>query len=114
MAALPAGRRLRVLEVGGGTGGTTAWVAPALPADRCEYLFTDVGPSLVMRAREKFAAHRFMTFQPFDLEQAPEAQGLGGRRFDIILASNVVHATADLRQTLGRACASCSRRAACC
>jgi acyl transferase domain-containing protein len=99
-AALPAAQRLRVLEVGGGTGGTTAWVAPSLPADRCDYLFTDVGPSLVMQAREKFATHRFMTFRTFDLEQGPAVQGLDGQRFDIILASNVVHATADLRQTL--------------
>ena len=30
-AGLPAGRRLRVLEVGAGTGGTTASVLPALP-----------------------------------------------------------------------------------
>ncbi|MBK8323387.1 MAG: SDR family NAD(P)-dependent oxidoreductase [Betaproteobacteria bacterium] len=102
LAALPEGRRVRVLEVGGGTGGTTAWVAPALPATSAEYLFTDVGPSLVMKARERFAEHAFMQFQPLDLEQPLEPQGLEGRRFDLILASNVVHATADLRGTLDR------------
>jgi len=102
VAVLPAGRRLRVLEVGGGTGGTSAWVAPELPADRTDYLFTDIGASLVMKARAKFATHRFMQFQPLDLEQPLESQGLAGRRFDLILASNVVHATADLQQTLAR------------
>ncbi|QRR36013.1 SDR family NAD(P)-dependent oxidoreductase [Hydrogenophaga sp. YM1] len=99
---LPPGQRLRVLEVGGGTGGTTAWLAPALPAGRCDYLFTDVGPSMVARAKEAFAAHRFMAFQALDLEQDLAAQGLDGRRFDLVIASNVVHATADLRRTLGR------------
>ncbi len=102
LAQLPAGQRLRILEVGGGTGGTTAWLAPALPADRCDYLFTDIGPLMVARAREKFAAHGFMQFQALDLEQDLAAQGLGERRFDIVIASNVIHATADLRRTLGQ------------
>ena len=97
--SLPAGRRLRVLEVGGGTGGTTTWVAPVLDASRTEYLFTDVGPSLVRQARERFASLPFMDFATFDLEQAPGDQ-LEGRQFDLILASNVVHATADLRCSL--------------
>ena len=101
VAVLPRGRRLRVLEVGGGTGGTTACIAPALPADATEYLFTDVGPLLVARARERFAGHPFMQFQTLDLEQEPSAQGLEGRCFDVILAANVIHATADLRKTLG-------------
>ncbi|MGD9832286.1 MAG: SDR family NAD(P)-dependent oxidoreductase [Piscinibacter sp.] len=101
-ATLPAGRRLRILEVGGGTGGTTAWVAPALDAGRCNYLFTDVGPSLVQRARDRFARHGFITFQTLDLELEPASQGLAGRHFDLIIASNVVHATRDLRNTLGR------------
>jgi acyl transferase domain-containing protein/acyl carrier protein len=99
---LPAGQRLRILEVGGGTGGTTAWLAPSLPIDRCEYLFTDIGPLMVARAREKFASHGFMRFQALDLEQDLAAQGLGERHFDIVIASNVIHATADLSRTLSQ------------
>jgi NADPH:quinone reductase-like Zn-dependent oxidoreductase/NADP-dependent 3-hydroxy acid dehydrogenase YdfG/SAM-dependent methyltransferase len=101
-SSMPAAGMLRVLEVGGGTGGTTAWVAPSLPADRTRYVFTDIGHSMVTRAREKFAAYSFMEFQTFDLEHEPAAQGLGNERFDVILASNVIHATSDLRQTLRR------------
>ena len=100
-AQRPAGRRLRVLEVGGGTGGTTAWLAPALPADACDYLFTDLGAALVARARERFGPdHPFMRFATLDLEQDFAAQGLGDEPFDLIVAANVIHATADLRQTL--------------
>lgn len=99
--SIPASRRMRVLEVGGGTGGTTAWVAPALAADRTDYLFTDIGPSMVARARETFTAFPFMDFRTFDLERDADEQGiLGG--YDLILASNVIHATADLSQTLAR------------
>jgi len=98
---LPAGRRLRILEVGGGTGGTTAWVAPMLPADRCDYLFTDIGPLMVARARERFGVHPFMRFQPLDLEHPLPAQ-LAGQHFDVVIAANVIHATADLARTLGQ------------
>ena len=100
-AQLPADHTLNILEVGGGTGGTTAWVTPALDPARTKYLFTDLGPLLVERARERFgAANPYMEFAPFDLERDPSSQAPGTRRFDVILASNVVHATADLRQTL--------------
>jgi acyl transferase domain-containing protein/NADPH:quinone reductase-like Zn-dependent oxidoreductase/NAD(P)-dependent dehydrogenase (short-subunit alcohol dehydrogenase family) len=98
----PAGRKVRILEVGGGTGGSTSKIVPLLPADRVEYLFTDVGHSLVERARESFSAYGFMTFQTFDLEGDPSAQGLGLETFDIVIGANVVHATADLRRTLGK------------
>ncbi|SHN35289.1 type I polyketide synthase [Rhizobacter sp. OV335] len=101
LARLPAGQKLRILEVGGGTGGSTAWVAPMLPADRCDYLFTDIGPLMVARARERFGLHPFMRFQPLDLEQ-PLATQLAGQHFDIVIAANVIHATADLARTLGQ------------
>src|SRR5690606_4737868 len=31
-------KKLRFLEIGGGTGGTTSRILPNLPADRCDYL----------------------------------------------------------------------------
>ena len=48
--ARQAGRKLRILEVGAGTGGTTAHVVPRLPLEGVEYTFTDVGPLFVARA----------------------------------------------------------------
>lgn len=95
-------RPLRILEIGAGTGGTTARVAPALPANRVSYTFTDVGPLFVARARERFGGFGFMRFDVLDLERDPQAQGFAAESYDVVIATNVIHATADLRRTLDR------------
>jgi NADPH:quinone reductase-like Zn-dependent oxidoreductase/SAM-dependent methyltransferase len=100
VAELPPDRRLRVLEVGGGTGATTAWLAPILPPDRADYVFTDIGPVLVERARKKFAEFPFMQFRTLDIENDPVSQGIPEEQFDIIIAANVIHATSSLRETI--------------
>lgn len=103
---LPPRRALRVLEVGGGTGSLTRVLLPALPAHRTEYLFTDVSSAFLASARKRFAEFPFVEYQTFDIEQAPESQGIQRGSFDLIVAVDVVHATADVRQTLSnlRAC----------
>ena len=52
-AAVPPGRRLRILEIGAGTGGTTAAVLGALDAAQAEYTFTDVSDFFFARARQR-------------------------------------------------------------
>ncbi|MDX2205389.1 MAG: SDR family NAD(P)-dependent oxidoreductase [Hyphomicrobiaceae bacterium] len=96
------GRVLRILEIGGGTGGSTAHILPRLPDGAFAYTFTDVGPAFVANARARFGSRPGMRFETFDLERDPAAQGLAERSFDLIIAANVIHATADLRRTLAR------------
>lgn len=94
---------LAILEIGGGTGGTTQDLLKALPAGRCaRYTFTDVGPLFLQRARDKFRDYPFMAYQPFDMEQPPAAQGLEPGNYDLIVAANVLHNSADLRQLFRR------------
>ncbi len=100
VSAWPAGRSIRVLEVGAGTGATTAHVLPELPSDRAHYVFTDLSPLFLARAKAKFAAFQNVTYQLLDLENDFFVQGLRSNSFDIIIASNVIHATSDVTRTL--------------
>ena len=94
-------RRVSVLEIGGGTGGTTAHLVPRLPGDRVEYLFTDISPAFTARAQREFAAHGGFQSRPLDIEKDPGLQGLAGKTFDVVVCANVLHATRDLATTLG-------------
>ncbi|MGY0788315.1 SDR family NAD(P)-dependent oxidoreductase [Azospirillum argentinense] len=97
--------RLRILEVGAGTGGTSAAVLAALSGltDRISYCYTDISPAFLNHARARFAGYgEALEFRTFDLEQEPEAQGLDADSFDLIVGTNVVHATRRISATLRR------------
>jgi malonyl CoA-acyl carrier protein transacylase len=94
------GKTLRLLEIGAGTGSTTAVVLPALPAGRAAYHFTDVSDLFLDHARQKFAAYPFVHYGLLDIEKDGLAQGYGRGQFDVIIAANVIHATRSLSQTL--------------
>jgi acyl transferase domain-containing protein/phospholipid N-methyltransferase len=97
---LPPGRGVRILEIGAGTGGTTAYLLPHLPVHQTRYVFTDISPLFTNKASEKFSDYSFVHYQVLDIERSPQNQGFGEQEYDIIVAANVLHATADLNQTL--------------
>jgi acyl transferase domain-containing protein len=103
LADLPANRGVRILEIGGGTGSTTASLLPILPATQTEYCFTDLGATFTARAKSKFAAYGFIDYRTLDIEQDPLAQGFAAQHYDIVVAANVLHATENLPQTLAHA-----------
>ena len=97
---LPKHRRLRVLEIGAGTGGATAAILPQLPTDRTDYVFTDISAQFLHQAEDRFSAHPFVNYARLDIETDPAAQGFGVGEYDLVLAANVLHATRDLRETV--------------
>jgi acyl transferase domain-containing protein/ubiquinone/menaquinone biosynthesis C-methylase UbiE/acyl carrier protein len=99
--ARPAGRRLRILELGGGTGGLAASLLPILPPEQTDYLFTDVSPAFLARAEHRFSAYRFLRFGLVNIERNPLDQGQSAGSFDLIVAADVLHVASDLRQALG-------------
>ncbi|MEM9503725.1 MAG: polyketide synthase dehydratase domain-containing protein, partial [Cyanobacteria bacterium P01_E01_bin.43] len=96
-AIAQAQRPLRILEIGAGTGGTTAHLLPQLQT--AEYVFTDVSPLFLQQAQERFGAYPGVRYELLDIERSPAEQGFQ-QPFDLVIAANVLHATADLRQTL--------------
>ncbi|CAH0159330.1 type I polyketide synthase [Roseomonas sp. CECT 9278] len=86
---------LAVLELGGGTGATTAALLPALA--EADYLFTDVSAGFAAAA-----ARRFPGLATAALDLDAEAPPEDARRFDLVVAANVLHALRDLPGALGR------------
>ncbi len=97
---LPHGRIARILEVGGGTGGMTSYILPTLRSKTAEYIFTDVSAIFVAQARQTFKDFPFVQYRSLDIESDPLAQGFEPNSFDIVLASDVLHATRDLRESV--------------
>ncbi|MCY3875651.1 MAG: SDR family NAD(P)-dependent oxidoreductase [Rhodobacteraceae bacterium] len=102
VARLPAGRRLRVIEVGAGTGSATASVLPELPEGQFDYMYTDISAGFFSEAESRFGdGGGCIEYRPLNIEKDPVAQGFDAHAYDLIIASNVLHATRYLDETLG-------------
>ena len=100
---------VRVGEVGAGTGGTTAVVLPALDAvgGPAEYWFTDLSPAFLTRAEDRFGPGReYLRYGRWDVERPGAGEKLLDGQFDVLIASNVLHATGDLRRVVANLAAA--------
>ncbi|KAJ6040214.1 hypothetical protein N7444_009119 [Penicillium canescens] len=91
----------RILEIGAGTGGATKSVLEAVGGTMSSYTYTDISVGFFPRASEIFKEYNDrMTFKVLDAEKTPASQGYEENSYDIVIASNVLHATANLQRTL--------------
>ncbi|KAK3688033.1 hypothetical protein B0T22DRAFT_425418 [Podospora appendiculata] len=91
--------RLRILEIGAGTGGTTEMVLAGLTSFQ-SYTSTDISAGFFPAARERFRHVQGMQFKTLDISRDPLEQDFAPGSFDLIVAANVLHATPRLRETL--------------
>ncbi|GFE82931.1 hypothetical protein GCM10011487_49310 [Steroidobacter agaridevorans] len=99
--------RLRILEIGAGTGGTSAMVFAKLkPFQHAveEYCYTDLSKAFFLHAEENYVpGNPYIVCRRLDIEQPIEPQGIDVGTYDVVIATNVLHATRDIRQTLRNA-----------
>jgi hypothetical protein len=87
--------QLRILEIGAGTGGTTARVLEGFKSETGEarpydsYTFTDISTTFFDAARSRFKDCEGMEYLPLDISKDPLQQGLEAGCYDLIIASNV-------------------------
>ncbi|MFG6107531.1 SDR family NAD(P)-dependent oxidoreductase [Leptothoe sp. EHU-05/26/07-4] len=91
---------LKILEVGGGAGITTAELLPVLPPKQTSYTFTDVGRLFLTQAQEKFKDYSFVEYDFLDIDQPSQEQGYSLHHFDVIIGSNVLHVARNLEKAL--------------
>ncbi|MGD9154109.1 MAG: Gfo/Idh/MocA family oxidoreductase [Bacillota bacterium] len=97
---------LRILEVGAGTGATTAAVISRLKASdaifKTNYWFTDISPFFLTAAREQFRDCPWLLYQVADLDQDLTRQGLRTESFNLIIAAGVLNNCGDTEATVKR------------
>jgi acyl transferase domain-containing protein/nucleoside-diphosphate-sugar epimerase/SAM-dependent methyltransferase/NAD(P)-dependent dehydrogenase (short-subunit alcohol dehydrogenase family) len=93
--------RMKVLEVGAGTGGTTRAVLSAVGDQYASYMYTDISAGFFEPAKEKFSQHAAkMSFKLLNIEKDPLDQGFDEGAYDMVIASNALHATRSLKETV--------------
>lgn len=102
---------MRILEIGSGTGGTTAKILSTLTQDPAGepggsprfslYRYTDISQAFFEQAQQDFRHHHGrMSYGILDIETDPTSQGYENESYDLIIAANVLHATKDINTTM--------------
>ncbi|KAF5577038.1 polyketide synthase [Fusarium pseudocircinatum] len=100
--------RLRFLEIGAGTGGCTKRILGGISGRNIDgglpieqYTYTDISSGFFEEARTTFANwESYIDFKTLDVEGEPLTQGFEPESYDVIVASNVLHATKRMDVTM--------------
>jgi polyketide synthase PksM len=97
------GEKIKIVEIGAGTGGTSAIVLKALQeyGDMVEYMYTDISAAFTQYGRREYGADcHFVQFKTLNIEEDIAEQGFVPGEYDLVIAANVLHATRDIQETL--------------
>ena len=100
---------VKILEIGAGSGATTLAVLSALKDMAVEYVFTDISPQFINGFKTSYQAEQtanhhkndhIIDYRVLDISRPFDDQGFSEGSFDIVIAANVLHATASLKDSL--------------
>ncbi|KAL6704644.1 hypothetical protein ACN47E_008041 [Coniothyrium glycines] len=99
---------MRILEIGGGTGGATEDILRALNTGSSIpqyslYTFTDVSAGFFPQARDRFSFAANVEYKVYDASKSPKDQGLDVASYDLVIAFNALHTTESIKDTLKNA-----------
>ena len=98
--------QMRILEIGAGTGSATIYVLNALTKEGTAPSFasldySDISAGFFERAKEKLERWSGLVhYRRLDIEQDPIEQGFEPEAYDLIIASEVLHATNHMESTM--------------
>ena len=95
-------KKVRILEIGSGTGKLTWKLMEKLKDMDVEYWFTDIGGSFVADGK-KYAesnGYRNMVFKVYDIEKEPVSEGFDTSYFDIVIGLDVIQATSNVMNSV--------------
>lgn len=93
--------RMKILEIGAGTGSASRAVLGRIGQYFHSYTFTDISAGFFEDAEATFTEYADrMIYRVLDIEQDPLGQGFEGNAYDLIIAANVLHATKYLQPTM--------------
>ncbi|WP_216843120.1 non-ribosomal peptide synthetase, partial [Granulicella sp. S190] len=99
--------KFRILEIGAGTGATSAQIFQKLSSlrDRIEeYCYTDLSVAFLQHAERKYRSIApYLRCKIFDVEKPLLEQGIDVGRYDLVVATNVIHATRNVCMSLRNA-----------
>lgn len=95
---------IRILEVGAGTGGTSTIIFDKLSNHKKyigEYCYTDISQAFLNHARKHFYnKNQYLNFKILDIQKPLAAQDFVEGDYDLVIATNVLHATKNITETL--------------
>lgn len=101
---------LKVLEIGAGTGGATAYIIQKLSMHGddekgvprfSEYIYTDISPGFFVEAQKRFSEHvDRIVYRTLDIEKDPLQQGFEVGAYDVVVAAGVSMTLPSLKSTL--------------